>query len=148
MRLREPMPELVGATTWLNGHATKEKLVGENPTLIHFWSVSCYMCKESMPVVNQFHDKYRGELNVVSVHIPRSKADLDLDRIKSSAEKYDIKHPVFVDNTLKLMDAFGNKEVPAYYVFDKDGKLRHYQIGGSGVKMLKMRINRLLGKMN
>ena len=148
MRLREPMPELVGATTWLNGVTTKDKLVGKNPTLIHFWSVSCSMCKESIQVINQFRDKYKDDLNVVAVHIPRSDADLDLYSIKSSAEEYGMKQPIFVDNTLKLMDAFGNKEVPAYYVFDKVGKLRHYQIGGSGVKMLEMRINRLLGKMN
>ena len=148
MRLREQMPELVGATTWLNGKTTKEKLVGKKPTLIHFWSVSCSMCKKSILVVNQFRDKYKDDLNVVAVHIPRSDADLDLDRIESSAVEFDLKQPVFVDNTLKLMDAFGNKEVPAYYVFDKDGKLRHYQIGDSGVRMLEMRINRLLGKMN
>ena len=148
MRLREQMPELVGATTWLNGETTKEKLVGEKPTLIHFWSVSCSMCEKSILVVNQFRDKYKDDLNVVAVHIPRSDADLDLDRIESSAEEYDLKQPVFVDNALKLMDAFGNKEVPAYYVFDKDGKLRHYQIGGSGMTMLEMRINRLLGRMN
>ncbi len=127
MRLREQMPELVGATTWLNGETTKEKLVGKNPTLIHFWSVSCSMCKNSIRVVNQFRDKYKNDLNVVAVHIPRSDADLDLDRINSSAEEHDLKQPIFVDNTLKLMDAFGSREVPAYYVFDKDGKLRHYQ---------------------
>ena len=128
MRLREQMPELVGATTWLNGETTKEKLVGKNPTLIHFWSVSCSMCKNSIRVVNQFRDKYKNDLNVVAVHIPRSDADLDLYRIKSSAEEHDLKQPIFVDNALHLMDAFGNDEVPAYYVFDKDGKLRHYQI--------------------
>ena len=108
MRLREQMPELVGATTWLNGETTKEKLVGKNPTLIHFWSVSCSMCKNSIRVVNQFRDKYKNDLNVVAVHIPRSDADLDLDRIKSSAEEHDLRQPIFVDNALKLMDAFGN----------------------------------------
>ena len=148
MRLREPMPDLDGATTWLNGNTTKEKLVGKKPTLIHFWSVSCPMCKETMPVVNQFRDKYKDDLNVIAVHIPLSEADLDLDRIKSSAEEHDMKQPVFVDNALKLMDAFGNKDVPAYYVFDKDGQLRHFQVGGSGMKMLEKRINRLLDEIN
>ena len=58
MRLREPMPELDGATAWFNGRNDKrQKLVGEKPTLIHFWSVSCHMCKETMPEVNQFRDQ-------------------------------------------------------------------------------------------
>ena len=36
MKLRQPMPELTGATAWLNGEVTREQLVGEKPTLIHF----------------------------------------------------------------------------------------------------------------
>ncbi|CAM5692119.1 Thiol-disulfide oxidoreductase OS=Lysinibacillus sphaericus OX=1421 GN=LS41612_18785 PE=4 SV=1 [Lysinibacillus sphaericus] len=39
MKLREQMPELTGATTWLNGEVTKAQLVGAKPTLIHFSSV-------------------------------------------------------------------------------------------------------------
>ncbi len=97
--------------------------------------------------INHFRDKYMDDLNVVAVHIPRSPADLNLDLIKSSADEYDIKQPVFVDNAQKLRDAFGNKEVPAYYVFDKDGKLRHFQAGGSGMKMLEKRIHRVLDEM-
>ncbi|QUW21739.1 redoxin domain-containing protein [Sporosarcina sp. Marseille-Q4063] len=147
MRLRELMPDLVGATAWLNGDTSKEKLVGNKPTLIHFWSISCYMCKDAMPEVNQFRDKYQDDLNVVAVHIPRSEADLDLDLIKSSAEAHDIKQPIFVDNALKLRSAFGNKQVPAYYVFDKDGQLRHFQAGGSGMKMLEKRVIRVLDEM-
>jgi thiol-disulfide isomerase/thioredoxin len=147
LRLHELMPELVGATAWINDVTSKEQLVGNKPALIHFWSVSCYMCKDAMPVINQFRDKYKDDLNVVAVHIPRSKADEDLNLIKSSAKAHDIKQPIFVDNALKLRDAFGNEQVPAYYVFDKDGQLRHFQAGGSGMKMLEKRIIRLLDEM-
>ena len=81
MRLRELMPELVGATAWINGDTSKEKLVGKKPTLIHFWSVSCYMCKDAIREINRFRDKYKDDLNVVAVHMPRSEADLDLNLI-------------------------------------------------------------------
>lgn len=147
MKLREIMPELVGETAWLNGKKTKSELVGEKPTLIHFWSVSCHMCKEAMPDVNDFRDRFREDLNVIAVHIPRSEADLDMDLITASAEEHDIKQPIFVDNEMKLTDAFGNEHVPAYYVFDKDGQLRHFQAGGSGMKMLEKRVNRVLDEM-
>ena len=43
MKLREQMPELAGAVEWFNGELSKEELVGEKPTLIHFWSVSCHL---------------------------------------------------------------------------------------------------------
>jgi thiol-disulfide isomerase/thioredoxin len=144
LKLRELMPELTGATAWLNGEVTKEQLVGEKPTLIHFWSVSCHLCKEAMPQINDFRDKYQDKLNVVAVHMPRSENDLDLDDIKKTAEEHKITQPIYVDSELKLNDAFENQYVPAYYVFDKEGKLRHFQAGGSGMKMLEKRVNRVL----
>ncbi|MBM7552937.1 redoxin domain-containing protein [Thalassobacillus pellis] len=145
MRLREPMPELQGATEWLNGELSKSDLVGDKPTLIHFWSVSCGLCKEAMPNVNEFRDEYKDELNVVAVHMPRSEKDLDLDKIKEVAEEHGITQPIFVDNKHALTDAFENQYVPAYYVFDAEGNLRHFQAGGGGMKMLRKRVNRVLG---
>ncbi|ARF18316.1 TlpA family protein disulfide reductase [Sporosarcina ureae] len=147
MKLREQMPELQGATTWLNGETSKSELIGERPTLVHFWSVSCHMCKEAMPDVNNFRDQYKDELNVVAVHMPRSEDDVDLEQIKNVAAEHDITQPIFVDSELKLNDAFENQYVPAYYVFDKNGQLRHFQAGGSGMKMLEKRVNRVLDEM-
>lgn len=144
MRLREQMPELVGATAWLNGRKTKADLVGEKPTLIHFWSISCHLCKEVMPDVNAFRDKYKGALNVIAVHMPRSDDDLDLDQIRKVAAEHDITQPIFVDSEVKLTDKFDNQYVPAYYVFDKTGQLRHFQAGEGGMRMLEKRVNRVL----
>ncbi len=52
------------------GGLQKKHLIGEKPTLIHFWSVSCHLCKEAMPQVNE-----------LSRQISRSKAE----RIGSSS---------------------------------------------------------------
>ncbi|MCR6110338.1 TlpA family protein disulfide reductase [Bacillus sp. A301a_S52] len=145
MKLREPMPELDGATTWLNGETSKTELIGDKPTLIHFWSVSCGLCKDAMPDVNTFRDEYKDELNVIAVHMPRSEKDLDLSTIEATAKEHDISQPIYVDSEHKLTDAFENQYVPAYYVFDKDGQLRHFQAGGGGMKMLRKRVNRVLG---
>jgi thiol-disulfide isomerase/thioredoxin len=147
MKLREPMPELTGATEWLNGEVTKADLVGEKPTLIHFWSISCHLCKEAMPQVNQFRDDFKEKLNVVAVHMPRSENDLNIDEIKQVAAEHGITQPIFVDSELKLNEIFENQYVPAYYVFDREGKLRHFQAGGSGMKMLEKRVNRVLDEM-
>lgn len=145
MKLREQMPELTGATKWLNGEVSKAELVGEKPTLIHFWSVSCHLCKEAMPDINELRDEYEDELNVIAVHMPRSEDDLDLGVIEQVALGHDISQPIFVDGDHKLTEAFENQYVPAYYVFDKEGQLRHFQAGGSGMKMLRKRLNRVLG---
>jgi hypothetical protein len=79
--------------------------------------------------------------------MPRSEDDLDLEVIKKTASEHDISQPIFVDSEHKLTEAFENQYVPAYYVFDKDGNLRHFQAGGSGMKMLEKRVNRVLDEM-
>jgi thiol-disulfide isomerase/thioredoxin len=148
MKLREQMPELAGATEWLNGEVRKEDLVGDKPTLIHFWSVSCYLCKKAMPQVNQFRDDYKEKLNVIAVHMPRSEEDLNLEQIKRDAAEHGITQPIFVDSELKLAAAFENQYVPAYYVFDREGNLRHFQAGGSGMNMVEKRVKRVLDEVH
>jgi thiol-disulfide isomerase/thioredoxin len=147
MKLREQMPELTGEAAWLNGEVTKNDLIGDKPTLIHFWSISCHLCKEAMPQVNQFRDDFKDKLNVVAVHMPRSENDLNLEEIKQVAAEHGINQPIFVDSDHKLADAFENQYVPAYYVFDREGNLRHFQAGGSGMKMLEKRVNRVLDEL-
>lgn len=147
MRLREPLPDMHGATDWLNGEVTREQLVGEKPTLLHFWSISCHLCKVAMPLVNELRDNYKDKLNVVAVHMPRSEKDLNIDEIKQVAAEHSISQPIFIDNEHKLTDAFENQYVPAYYLFDHNGLLRHFQAGGSGLKMFEKRVNRVLEEM-
>ncbi|MDC2864873.1 MULTISPECIES: TlpA disulfide reductase family protein [unclassified Bacillus (in: firmicutes)] len=144
MKLREPMPSLEGATTVLNGEVVREALIGDKPTLIHFWSVSCHLCKEAMPSINEFRDNYKDKLNVIAVHMPRSEEDLDLEKVKAVADEHGIVQPILVDNKHAITDSFENQYVPAYYVFDKNGVLRHFQAGGSGMQMLTKRVNRVL----
>lgn len=147
MRLRSEIPELEGEAAWLNGEVSKADLVGKKPTLIHFWSISCHSCKEAMPEVNKFRDRYKDKLNVVAVHMPRSEKDLDLGEIKKVAAEHGITQPIFVDSKRKLTDIFENQYVPSYYVFDKNGKLRHFQAGSSGMKMLELRVKRVLDEV-
>lgn len=147
MRLRQPMPEISGATEWLNGEFTRDQLVGEKPTLIHFWSISCHLCKVAMPSLNELRDKYKNRLNVLAVHMPRSEKDMNMEEIKQVAAEHQISQPIFIDDEHKLTAAFENQYVPAYYLFDRNGLLRHFQAGGSGLKMLEKRVDRILEEM-
>jgi thiol-disulfide isomerase/thioredoxin len=145
MRLREELPDFPGVTEWVNGQAAKAELAGK-PLLVHFWSISCYMCKESLPQINEWRDKYAEHgLRVVGVHIPRSEADTNIDAIKEAIAQYKLTHPIAIDNELKTSDAFQNEYVPAYYLFDESLQLRHFQAGEKGLNLVKKRLHRILG---
>lgn len=144
MRLRTEMPELAGITEWVNGEVTKEDLKGK-PVLVHFWSVSCGLCKESLPEVNKIREDY-PELAVVGIHMPRSEKDLEIPPVKEVIEKYELKHPQGIDNEHNVVDAFENEYVPSFYLFDRNGLLRHRSAGEKALSMLKPQIERILNE--
>lgn len=145
MRLREELPDFPGITEWINGQVTKADLAG-SPVLVHFWSVSCYMCKESMPNINEWRDKYaENGLKVIGIHMPRSEADTNIEAIKETVAQYNLTHPIAIDNEMKTVDAFQNEYVPAFYLFDENLQLRHFQAGEKGLNLVKKRLFRILG---
>ncbi|MDA5107462.1 MULTISPECIES: redoxin domain-containing protein [Brevibacillus] len=145
MRLREELPDFPGVTEWVNGQASKSELAGK-PVLVHFWSISCYMCKESLPQVNEWRDKYAANgLQVVGIHMPRSEADTNVEAIKETIAEYKLTHPIAIDNQMKTTDAFQNEYVPAFYLFDENLQLRHFQAGEKGLNLVKKRLHRILG---
>ncbi|BCU80651.1 thiol-disulfide oxidoreductase YkuV [Polycladomyces abyssicola] len=146
MRLRTPMPEFKGVTEWVNGEVSKEDLQGK-PVLVHFWSISCGMCKTSLPQVNEIREKYKDKgLQVIGVHMPRSEKDTEIGPVKETIEKYELKHPQAIDNQHNVVDAFENEFVPAFYLFDKEGVLRHRSAGEKALNLLQNPLNRILGE--
>ncbi|MGH9900302.1 MAG: redoxin domain-containing protein [Pyrinomonadaceae bacterium] len=148
MRIGTEMPQLDGATAWFN--ATGENAEAEakgRPTLVHFWSISCGMCKENMPRVAEWRDGRAAEgLWVIAVHMPRYPADTDTEAVRGAVATYQITEPCAVDNEHKLRDAFQNEQgyVPAYYLFDAAGKLRGFAAGERGLSMIAPALERVL----
>src|SRR5437762_6359695 len=140
MRIGTEMPALDGATEWFNGtQAHAELLAKEGPTLVHFWSVSCGLCKENLPRVAEWRDRRASEgLRVIAVHMPRYEADTDAEAVRDAVATYNITEPCAVDNQHVLRDAFRNEQgfVPAYYLFDAEGHLRGFAPGAHGLNAI------------
>jgi thiol-disulfide isomerase/thioredoxin len=149
MRIGTPLPSLEGATEWLNGSA--EEILSNtdgNPVLVHFWSVSCGMCKDNLPRVAEWREKYReAGLRLVAIHMPRYPEDTNVDSVREAVTKYEIIDPLAVDNEHTLRDAFQNENgyVPAYYLFDDQHKLKSFAAGEYGVKVIEPALERMLG---
>ena len=147
MRIGDAMPELEGATTWFNGSLEdiREHIKGK-PTLVHFWSVSCGICKDKMPQLDEIKKKYgaRG-LQTIAVHMPRYEADTDLDTVAEVMHRHAIDEPTAVDSLHKLKDAFQNEQgwVPVYYLFDATGKLKTRAAGEFGLSVLQTALDKM-----
>ena len=148
MRIGTPMPSLEGATEWLSGSADEVLKDAEgHPVLIHFWSLSCGMCKDNLPRVAEWREKYGpAGLRMIAIHMPRYPEDTNLDAVRETIGKYGITEPRAIDNEHKLRDAFQNEKgyVPAYYLFDEQHKLKAFAAGEYGVKVMEPAIERML----
>jgi thiol-disulfide isomerase/thioredoxin len=148
MRIGTEMPRLDGATEWFGGtQAHAEAEAKGQPTLVHFWSVSCGVCKDNMPRVAEWRDTFKDSgLRVVAVHMPRYEADTDIETVREAIAINSITEPCAIDNEHKIKDAFQNDQgyVPAYYLFDGEGKLRSFAAGERGLDLLKSTLERVM----
>jgi thiol-disulfide isomerase/thioredoxin len=144
MRTGTPLPALDGVEKWVNGSPDAGELKG-HPVLVHFWSVSCGQCKDTFSNVNEWKEQHRDRgLKVVGVHMPLSEADLETGPVEEVIRDYHLHHPQAIDEDYTLVDRFENRYVPAFYLFDADGNLRHFQAGGRGMKMIRAALDRVL----
>ncbi len=144
LRIGTPLPELTGATQWLNGEVKREDLIGA-PTLIHFWAKSCYICHNNMPTVEEWRSTYAEKgLKVVAIHAPRQEEDTDLEAVAADAQEMRLHEPCAIDNEHTLKEAFQNDYWPAYFLFDQEGNMRSRSAGDAGLKMLEGALKRLM----
>ena len=144
LRTGTDMPELEGATQWLNKEVKREDLIG-SPTLLHFWSVSCYICKNNMPALKEWETLYGKQgLKFVAVHRPRQENELDTDWVKRVAEEFHLTEPCAIDNNHTIGDRFETGTMwPYYFLFDADGKLRSRAAGDAGLKLMEGTLKRM-----
>lgn len=143
--MRSPLPSLEGAAAWLNGGVNAEELRGK-PVVVSFWSMSCYMCHDSAEQFNAWREKFENAgVKFISVHQPRSEDELNVEAVtKDAQEEMKLTQPVAIDNAHALVERFDNQFVPAYYVFNREHQLRHFQAGGKGLERLEAAIARVL----
>ncbi len=113
------------------------------PVLVHFWSVSCHICHENMPALARWRQEFvPAGVRFMSVHLPRQESDLDVDAVRARVAEFAISEPCAVDNARAIADAFQNRVVPAYYLFDREGALRARTAGPAGLAMFEAALRR------
>lgn len=146
LRTGSELPSLDGVTTWINGSAPKDEDLAGRPVLVHFWSISCYICHNVAEDVAKWVAEYGPQgLVVIGVHQPRGPEELDLAKVTADAQgPMGITWRNAIDNEHTLVERFANEFVPAYYVFDREHKLVHRQAGDRGFDRLHDKIGETL----
>lgn len=145
LRSGAPLPDLSGATEWINGEVKREELIGCT-TLIHFFAISCPICHDNMSTISLWRDNYFSSgLRVVGIHMPREQEDTVMERVRAEIATMGITEHCAIDNRHTIGERFENQLWPAYYLFDSEGLMRGRAGGYAGLKMIHPVIKRILG---
>ncbi|MFZ6044553.1 cytochrome c biogenesis protein DipZ [Pseudomonas sp. CR3202] len=139
------MPSLDGATQWLNGPSYSAADLRGKVVLVDFWTYDCINCRNSLPYVNQWAERYADQgLVVIGVHTPEYPFERIIDNVRKAIVRLGVKHPVAVDNEYRIWNAFTNQYWPAHYFIDANGRVRHLHIGEGDYEEQEAIIQKLL----
>jgi hypothetical protein len=131
MKADSILPLFDGNTEWLNGTANPRDTKG-HPTLVHFWSVSSEIAIVNLSQLAEWRDQRKREgLRFIAVHSPAIEQEKDKKGLSDAVSRLNLTEPCVLDNDHRLSRAFANenKVVPAYFLFDPDGRLRSFSTG-------------------
>jgi len=139
------LPELRGATAWLNSPPLTSRALRGRVVLVQFCTFSCINWLRTVPYVRAWADKYRSAgLVVIGVHSPEFPFEHDLAKIRSALNGLRVDHPIAVDNDFAVWRAFDNAYWPALYVVDAAGLIRHDHFGEEDYERSERVVQQLL----
>ena len=122
-------PNIV-SDTWLNAPTlTPEELRGK-VVLVDFWTFGCINCRNTIPALRSWHDKYHDQgLVIVSVHTPEFTYEHDVANVKRAIQDLNIPYAVALDNNFKTWNAYHVYAWPTWFILDKQGAIRYKHVG-------------------
>ncbi len=122
-----PAPEFTQteADRWINSRPLKLADLRGKVVLIDFWTFDCWNCYRSFPWLKDLARRWgpRG-LQVVGIHSPEFGYERDPASVRRKVARFGLKYPVMLDNDFRYWRAMGNRYWPAYYLIDKQGRVR------------------------
>jgi thiol-disulfide isomerase/thioredoxin len=120
--------------------------------LINFWATWCKPCVEEFPGLLKLYKEYHGKgLNIVFVSLD-FKEDIE-SKLKPFLKKKGVDFPTYhldinnADKTASIMlyfDKTWGGGIPASFIFDKQGELKFFILGGEEYDFFEEKIKSLM----
>ena len=127
-----PLPEFTGstATDWFNSPPLRVVDLRGQVTLIDFWTFECWNCYRSFPWLRDLEARLADRpFRVIGVHSPEFTRERDPATVARKIAEFELHHPVMLDNDFAYWRALDNRYWPAYYLVDKQGRIRFVHVG-------------------
>jgi thiol-disulfide isomerase/thioredoxin len=139
--------EFAGISQWVNSAPLTLASLRGKVVVVDFWTLGCYNCRNTLPYVTGWYQKYKDQgLVVIGVHTPEFAYERDTANVKTAIVQHQIGYPVAQDNEYATWNAYRNRYWPAAYFVDAQGRIRHIQIGEGGYEQAEQVIQQLLSE--
>ena len=141
-----PAPDLA-AGDWINSEPLELNDLRGRVVLIDFWTFGCYNCRNTLPFIKGWHDRYRDKgLTVVGVHSPEFDYEKKVENLRREVTSLEIHYPVVSDNDYKTWDAYNVAAWPTLFLLDKQGRIRWMHVGEGNYDKTEQLIQKLLAE--
>jgi peroxiredoxin len=132
VRVDFPAPELT--LTDLSGTTRSLEDYHGQVILVNLWATWCPPCKEEMPALQAFHNKYNDDgFAVIAINDGDPTPD-----VVQFAQDYKLTFPIWLDPTYTATeDAFKTLNLPSSFVIDRKGIVRLQWVGEVNHKILE-----------
>ena len=141
-----PAPDLA-AGDWINSEPLKLEDLRGRVVLIDFWTFGCYNCRNTLPFIKGWHDRYRDQgLTVIGVHSPEFEHEKKRENLRREVTSLEINYPVVSDNDYQTWDAYKVAAWPTLFLLDKQGRIRWMHVGEGEYDQTERLIQKLLAE--
>lgn len=139
-------PELAPGE-WINSEPLRLKDLRGRVVLIEFWTFGCYNCRNTLPFVKRWDDRYHDKgFTVIGVHSPELDNERKLENVRREVASLEIRYPVVTDNDYKTWRAYGVEAWPTIFLLDKKGRIRWTHVGEGAYEEAEGVIQKLLAE--
>src|SRR5512132_2123605 len=87
-------PELASGN-WINSEPLNLKDLRGRVVLIEFWTFGCYNCRNTLPFIKGWHDRYRDKgLTIIGVHSPEFDEERKVENLRREVASLGIRYAV------------------------------------------------------
>jgi thiol-disulfide isomerase/thioredoxin len=139
------MPELDGATGWLNSAPLSRKSLRGKVVLVNFWTYTCINSIRPLPYLRSWAAKYHDAgFVVIGVHTPEFSFEHQPVNVENAVRDLNVTFPVATDSEQRVWQSFSNQYWPAQYLVDAKGRIRYHHFGEGDYGDIERAIQALL----
>ncbi len=110
----------------LNGNEVSLDQFKGKVVLLDFWATWCGPCRMSMPLLEKLQSQYTSDLALLAINLEEPR-----DLVAGYVKRQNLHSRVLLDEEGEVGRKYRSGSIPMQVLIDKDGVVRHVQIGFS-----------------